>query len=91
MSAISSATSAVFTQVTATAPTRTDASAGSAQQVPEANKALSTQSPVSTIVSSTTRNGDGTYGPHHLRTKPGTIPSAQPQASGSVTSVNIQA
>lgn len=43
------------------------------------------------IETPTTRNSDGTWGPGHLRIKPGTVPANQTANAGAVNSVDIKA
>jgi hypothetical protein len=78
MSSISAATSQAFTPV-AQAPVKPDVTV---QQTPAKPVVAASSTPKLELPS--TRNSDGTYGPNHLKTKPGTIPVSQPATPGSI-------
>jgi hypothetical protein len=87
MSAIASATSSQYFQAVPST-TKADSTLATAQQAPATSVIPSANTVVESV---TTKNSDGTFGPKHLKINPGSIPSAQPQASGPVTSVDIHA
>jgi len=90
MSAISSAASQFFTPVTAPKPDA--ASLNQSAKNPAAGDATATtqSAPAAKVELSSTRNSDGTYGPNHLRTKPGALPVVQSQSSDAVSSVDVK-
>ncbi len=68
-----------------------DATATNQAQKNTAAAPAAQPAPAAKIELSSTRNSDGTYGPHHLRTKPGALPVAQAQTSSAVSSLDVKA